>query len=109
MTNKVATLLDLQTIKNYVKNANHINVDGVKVPRLPQSKSYLKIIDIPYLQENLFIPITLSMVKDIIKKNHIFNNVILVSKPYIIKVFPKSDMAIVWIFEMFKVVVKQEG
>ena len=49
VTNKVTTALDLQTIKNYVKNTNHINTNGVDVPRLPQSKFYLKIIDIFYL------------------------------------------------------------
>jgi len=96
-TNKVATLLDLQTIENYIKNASYINTNGVKAPRLPQSKSYLKIIDISFLQENLFIPITLNMVKDIIKKNHIFNNVVLLLKPHIIKVSPKSDIAIIWV------------
>ena len=95
MTNKVASFLDLQMIKNYVKNAEHINVDRVEVPRLSQSKFYLKIIGIPYLQENTVTPITLSVVEDVIKKNHIFNNIVLASKPCIIKVFPKSDMAII--------------
>ena len=33
----------------------------------------------------------------ILKNNHIFNDIILTSKPCIIKVSPKSDMAIVWI------------
>ena len=37
------------------------------------------------------------MVEDIIKKNHIFDNVVLASKPQIIKVSPKSDMAIIWV------------
>jgi len=71
-------------------------MDKVEVPKLPQSKSYLKIIGILYLQENIVTPITLSVVEDVIKKNHIFNNIILVSKPYIIKVSPKLDMAIIW-------------
>ena len=95
VTNKVALSLDLQMIKNYVKNAKHINVDEVKAPRLLQSKSYLKIIGISYLQENTVTLITSSVVEDIIKKNHIFNNIVLASKPLIIKVFPKSDMAII--------------
>ena len=47
--NKVTSTLELQIIKNYVKNTNHINAEGVKTPRLPQSKFYLKIINIPYL------------------------------------------------------------
>ena len=95
MTNKVAFFLDLQTIKNYIKNINHINADRVKVPRLPQSKSYLKIIGIFYLQENLITSITSSVVEGIIKNNHIFDNIILASKPYIIKVSSKSDMFII--------------
>jgi len=33
----------------------------------------------------------------ILKNNHIFNNIILASKPRIIKVSPKSDMSIIWI------------
>jgi len=37
------------------------------------------------------------MVEDIIKKNQIFNNVVLTSKLHIIKVFPKLDMAIIWV------------
>ena len=72
MTNKITSFLDLQTIKNYIKNTNCINTNGVKVPRLSQFKSYLKIIGIPYLQENLVTFITLSVVEGIIKNNHIF-------------------------------------
>jgi len=82
-------------IENYVKGMNYINVNNIKSPRLPQSKSYLKIIGILYLQKNLASSITSSMVEDIIKKNHIFNNIVLASKPWIIKVSPKSDMAII--------------
>ena len=97
ITNKVASSLELQTIENYIKDANYIKAEGVEVPHLPQSKSYLKIIGILYLVENTNTPITSVVVGDIIKKNHIFNNITLASKPYIIKVFPKSDMAIIWL------------
>ena len=41
VTNKVASTLDLQTIENYMKNANYINTEGVDISQLPQSKSYL--------------------------------------------------------------------
>ena len=37
------------------------------------------------------------VVKSIIKSNHIFNNIVVASKPYIIKVSPKSDIAIIWL------------
>jgi len=41
--------------------------------------------------------ITSSVIEDIIKKNHIFNNIMLASKPHIIKASPKLDMAIIWV------------
>jgi len=46
ITNKVALFLELQTIKNYIKNPNHIETESVEVPHLLQSNLYLKIIDI---------------------------------------------------------------
>jgi len=48
ITCKVASLSDLQVIENYIKNMNYINIMEVNTPCLPQSKSYLKIISIPY-------------------------------------------------------------
>jgi len=35
ITNKVALSLELQTIKNYIKNANCIKAEGVEVSHLP--------------------------------------------------------------------------
>jgi len=64
---------DLQTIKNYIKTTNCIDSTRVEVSYFPQSKFYLK------------------------KQIHIFNNTVLASKPHVIKVFPKSDMDIVWL------------
>ena len=87
--------LDLQTIEKYVKNFNHIDVENVKVPQLPQSKSYLKIIGIPHMMENTNTPILADAVKTIIKNNHIFNNIAIASRSCIIKFFPKSDMVII--------------
>ena len=48
ITNKVTISLNLQTIEQYIKEANHINSNKVKSLRLPRSKLYLKIIDLPY-------------------------------------------------------------
>ena len=95
VTNKVMSPLDLQTIESYVKSAKHIKTEGVEVPWLLQSKSYLKIIDIPYIRENTNIPIISEVVEEIIKKNYIFNNIALASRSQIIKVFPKSNIAII--------------
>jgi len=83
MTNKVAGVLDLQTIE---KNIYNIELNHVESPRLSQLKSFLKIIGIPYILEFTNICISTEEVEKIIKENHIFNNVILASRPRIIKV-----------------------
>jgi len=80
VTNKVTSSLDLQTIKKYIKNANHINSDKVNTSHLPQLKFYLKIIDIPYFFENTNTSISSDVVETIIKNNHIFNNIAITSK-----------------------------
>ena len=46
ITNKVSQQSDLQIINQYVKNSSDINALQVEEPRLPQLKSYLKIISI---------------------------------------------------------------
>jgi len=87
--------LDLQTIEKYVNNTNHIEADKVEAPHLSQSKSYLKIIDIPYLLENTDTPISVNIVELIIKSNHIFNTIVVASRLHIIKISLKSDMEII--------------
>jgi len=49
-----------------MKNTNCIEVEGVEVPHLPQSKLYLKIIGILYLGEFTNTSITLEVVQEII-------------------------------------------
>ena len=98
VTNKVSLQSDLLIIENYVKSTNNINALQVKVPWQPQSKSYLKIIGILFFpHDNTQNCLTLNDVKNIIKQNQIFDNITLISKLHVIKVFPKLDMAIVWI------------
>ena len=58
----------------------NINFKDIELPRLSQSKFYLKIIGIPYLIENSNVSILLDYVEMIIKSNHVFNNLLLVSK-----------------------------
>ena len=97
VTNKVESSLNLQTIEKCIKNSNYINTEKVKVSCLPQSKLYLKIINIPYLLENTNTLILANIVKSIIKSNYIFNNIMIASRLYIIKVSPKSNIAIIWL------------
>jgi len=93
----VASPSDLQEIEKCVKNSLVSDVDQISSPRLPQSKSYLKIVGIPYISERSNVQISPDEVEGILKANHVFNDIILASKPRIIKISPKSDMAIIWI------------
>ena len=96
VTNKVAQSSDLMLIDQYIKNSNNINVLQVEEPRLPKSKSYLKIVGIPYYpHSNTQDHLTSSDIETILKQNQIFDNTSLASKPQVIKVSPKSNMSIV--------------
>ena len=48
VTNKVANQSNLQIISQYIRRSEDINKLQVEEPCLPQSKSYLKIIGIPF-------------------------------------------------------------
>ena len=69
VTYKVSSTSNLQVIENYVKFINCIDTTGVEVPCLPQFKFYLKIIGIPYYQEDSTSPIASKVIEDIIKQN----------------------------------------
>ena len=58
-TNKVASLLNLSTSERYIKNVDTINSEENMISKLPQSKSYLKILGISYIMERTNVSITL--------------------------------------------------
>ena len=98
ITNKVSQQSDMSIFDQYVKNSNDINSLQIEEPCLSKSKSYLKIIGILFFphvnsQEKLM----LNDIKMILKQNHIFDNISLISKLRVIKISLKSDMLIVWI------------
>ena len=80
-TNNVTNPSDLQEIGRYVKNSLVVEVDQIKFPRLPQSKLYLKIVSIPYLSNQTNTRLSVNEVEKILKNNHIFNDIVLASKP----------------------------
>jgi len=47
--------------------------------------------------ENMNTLLSMNVVETIIKNNHIFNNIVIALRPRIIKVLPRSDMAIIWL------------
>lgn len=97
ITNKVASLSNLQVIENFVRNIKNVNSEAIEISRLSQLKFYLKIIGIFYFLENTNILITSNFVDSVIKYNYIFNNLLLISKPQVIKALSKSDIAIIWV------------
>ena len=93
--NKPASDLDLSTIEKYLKNIQNIILESIESPCLPKSKSYMKIIGLPYLSElGVLSP---DYIEGILVKSHLFKDATLASKPRIIKALPKSDKAVVWV------------
>ena len=97
VANKVPASSNISIINNYVKNSFGSDVNDIQDACLPQSKSYLKILGIPYLMENTNTLMDSNVMENIIKASHIFNDIKIASKLHVCKVSPKSDMAIVWI------------
>ena len=94
-TNKPANNLNLSTIEKYLKSIQNVNSNSIESPHLPKSKSYMKIIGLPYkINQDV---ISSDFIEDVLKETHLFKGVVLASKPCIIKASPKSDMAVVWV------------
>ena len=93
-TNGIPVSNDLSIIEKYIKSINGINNDKVLSLCLPQSKSYLKIMNILYIQPNSN-KLTHKDIVNLIKHTSLFKNISLASKPEVIKVSSKLDIAIV--------------
>ena len=94
-TNKPTSDLDLSTIEKYLKNVQNINPDSIESPCLPKSKSYMKIVGLPYLSKlEVMSP---DIIEGVLKNLHLFKDTILALKPHVIKASPKSDKAVVWV------------
>jgi len=57
-TNFVASAAELKVIKQWLKKVTGLAASTVVEPRLPQSKSFLKILGVPYWGNNSSLPIT---------------------------------------------------
>ena len=85
-TNKLANDLNLSTIEKYLKSIQNVDSDLIKSPHLPKSKSYIKIIGLPYkINQDVISP---DFIKGVLKETHLFKGVVLASKPHIIKTSP---------------------
>jgi len=84
-TNKVTSPLDLQWFWWYR------NTLSSTIEILFENDGYF----LPY--KNINTPINSGIIETILKNNHIFNNVLIASGLYIVKILPKSNVAIVWL------------
>jgi len=66
-------------------------------PRLPQSKSYLKILSVPFFGNNSLNPVNNSQVEEILSKTEMFHGITLAACPRVIRASRNSDMAVIWI------------
>ena len=62
---------------------------------LPQSKSFLKILGVPYWGNNSSLPITQAQVEAIIISTPVFERVVLASHPHIMKASLSSDISVI--------------
>ena len=96
ITSSVASLfLTLNIIEKYMKKLNNVNIINAISLRVLQSKSYLKILDVPYFVKNINLPIILDIIESVIKSTYILNDIVLTSYPQIIKVSSESNIVII--------------
>ena len=94
ITNKPVNDLNLSTIKKYLKNIKNVNPNSIKSSHLPKSKSYMKIIGLPYkIDQGVITP---GFIKGVLKDIHLFKDVMLASKPHVVKASSKSNIVVVW-------------
>ena len=96
-TNSVASAAELEVIKQWLKKTARLGESTEVEPRLPQSKSFLKILDVPYWNSKSSLPITSAQVEAAFSNSLLFEGVSLASMPRIMKVSPSSDMSVIWI------------
>lgn len=75
-TNNVPASSNLTTIKKYIKSIEGISQNEVAAPHLPQSKSYLKIIGIPFIQPSS-LALTSDNITNFIRNSDMFENITL--------------------------------
>ena len=96
-TNFVASAEELEVIKQWLKKIAGFGKDTEVEPRLPQSKSFLKILGVSYWDSNSSLPITPTQVAEALSTSPLFEGITLASIPRIMKASPSSDMSVIWI------------
>jgi len=78
-----------------MKELNNVNLNDIISPRLSQSKSYLKLLDIPYFQNDTNLSVTSDIIEGVIKSTYIFDNMVLASYSQVMKASSKSNIAVI--------------
>ncbi|KXN87194.1 hypothetical protein AN958_09088 [Leucoagaricus sp. SymC.cos] len=100
-TNLVPTPGERDIIHEWLSKAIQCDKDKVPIPRVPMSKSYLKIVGVNFYtptnwHEDGSNQLTADDVLYIMNCNPLFENITLASPPRIMRATPHSDMAIIW-------------
>jgi len=82
-------------MEHYFKSIDSANNDEILAPHPPQSKSYLKITSIPYIQFHSN-KLTGNDITNLMNHLELFEPVTLIAKPRVIKASSRSNMAIIW-------------
>ena len=84
-TNSVASAAELEVIKQWLKKTARLSENTEVEPRLPQSKLFLKILDVPYWNSKSSLPITPVQIETALSNSPLFEGVSLASMPHIMK------------------------
>ena len=96
-TNSVASVAELEVIKQWLKKTAGLGEITEVEPRLPQSKSFLKVLGVPYWDSKTSLPVTPAQVAEVLSSSPLFEGITLASMPRIMKASPSSDMSVIWI------------
>jgi len=96
-TNSIALAVKLEVIKQWLKKTASLSENTEMEPCLPQSKSFLRVLGVPYWNSNTFLPITSAQVVAALSSSSLFEDVTLISLSHIMKASPSSDMSVIWI------------
>ena len=88
-TNSVASVAELEVIKQQLKKTASLSEVTEVKPHLPQSKSFLKVLGIPYQDSKTSLPVTPVQVTKALSSSLLFKDITLAS--------PSSDMFVIQI------------
>ena len=94
-TNSIASVAELEVIKQQLKKTASLGEVTEVEPCLPQFKSFLKVLGILYWDSKTSLPVTPAQVAEALSSSPLCEGVTLVSMPRIMKASPSSDMSVI--------------